>query len=199
MKNRTIILAYGKMKLFYKSIKIVQYLLIVISMGLLCSCISDVSQNPQYNYGFIYNHVYKTIDEILLHKDPSSKNLYFLEQMGDVAKEYRYNYLSTKGKMVILPKGTLFRVEQLIRDINPEQSTLFVKVRILNGHFKNIQATCFLQVDKYTNPIERDKSYKELRLIAKIPDPAVVIDLGEMPEYKDEKSIPEPEPITYTP
>ena len=64
MKNRTIILAHGKMKLFYKSIKIVQYLLIVISMGLLCSCISDVSQDPQYNYGFIYNHVYKTIDEI---------------------------------------------------------------------------------------------------------------------------------------
>lgn len=187
------------MKSFYLNKSLPLFVFAIIIMGMLCSCTKDVSLDPQYNYGFKYNHVYKTIDETLLLKEIHLENYYALHQMPEVDKQNRDNYLSLQDRFVLLPKGTLFRVEQLIRSINPEHSTLFVKVRILNGHFKNIQATCFLNIDKYTDPIERDKSYKELRLIAEIPDPAVVIDLGEMPEYKDEKSIPEPEPITYTP
>ena len=50
-----------------------------------------------------------------------------------------------------------------------------------------------------TDPIERNKSLEELGLTATIPDPAFVIDFEEMPEYKDEKSIPEPESIRYDP
>lgn len=187
------------MKSFYVNKSLPLFVFAVIVMEMLCSCTKDVSLDPQYNYGFKYNHVYKTIDETILEKESDFRTLYFLSKINEAGKKDMDEYLSLESRMVALPKGTLFRVEQLIRSINPEHSTLFVKVRILNGHFKNIQATCFLNIDKYTDPIERDKSYKELRLIAEIPDPAVVIDLGEMPEYKDEKSIPEPEPITYTP
>ena len=187
------------MKSFYTNKSLLLFVFTVIIMGMLCSCTKDVSQDPRYNYGFKYNHVYKTIDETILEKESDFKTLYFLDKMNEAGKKDMGEYLSLKSRMVALPKGTLFRVEHLIRNINPEQSTLFVKVRILNGHFKNIQATCFLKIDKYTDPIERKKSSKELGVPIEIPDPAVVIDLGEMPEYKDEKSIPEPEPITYTP
>ena len=176
-----------------------QFIFAVVFTGVFCSCTKDVSQDPRYNYGFKYNHVYKMIDETLLLKESHLKSYYALHQMSEVDKQNRDNYLSPQNRFILLPKGTLFRVEQLIRNINPEQSTLLVKVRILNGHFKNIQAICFLKIDKYTDPIERKKSSKELGVPIEIPDPAVVIDLGEMPEYKDEKSIPEPEPITYTP
>ena len=186
------------MKLFCTN-KLLILILAAIFIGVLCSCTKDVSQDPQYNYGFKYNHVYKTIDETILEKESDFKTLYFLDKINEAGKKDMDDYLSLESRMVALPKGTLFRVERLTRVINPENNTLLVEVKILNGHFKNIQATCFLYVDKYTDSIECDKSYKELRLIAKIPDPAVVIDLGEMPEYKDEKSIPEPEPITYTP
>lgn len=189
-----------------KIIKAMQYLLMIIIVGLLCSCISDVSHDPQYNLGFKYNHVYKTIDEVLLNKEPDwhyliqMEDTYYLLRMRDIAKQNRHDYLSLSERYVILPKGTLFRVEKLIRDINPEDSSIFVRVRILNGHFKNIQATCFLTIEKYSDPLDHSKKFVGWWGVpVELPDPACVVDLGERPEYNDEKSIPEPEPISYTP
>ena len=180
-----------------KIIKAMQYLLMIIIVGLLCSCISDVSHDPQYNFGFKYNHVYKTIDEVFLYKEP---DWYHLIKMKDIAKQNRHDYLSLSGRYVILPKGTLFRVEKLRRSITPEVNSLYVTVRILNGHFKNIQAICFLTIEKYSDPLDHSKKFVGWWGVpVELPDPACVVDLGERPEYNDEKSIPEPEPISYTP
>ena len=180
-----------KMKSFY-----LLFALAIVIIGVLCSCIKDVSDDPRYNYGYKYNHVYKTIDVTLLVKSYGFKTLYFISKMNEAGKRDIGSYLSLKNNTVVLPKGILFRVEQLIRDINPEQSTLFVKVRILNGYFKNIQATCFLNIyDR--DSVENEEKSKELWVPIEMPDTEIVIDLGEMPEYKDEKLIPEPEPITY--
>lgn len=181
--------------------KIKSFLLLalaIVFIGVLCSCRSDVSDDPRYNYGFKYNHVYKTIDVTLLEIVFDFGNSYFICKMSEADKKIIKYYLSLKGRIIALPKGTLFRVEQLIRSINPEQSLLFVKVKILNGYFKNIQATCLLNIYDGDSVENKEKS-KELWVPIEMPDPDFVIDLGEMPEYKDEKLIPEPEPITYTP
>ena len=185
-----------------KIIKAMQYLLMIIIVGLLCSCISDVSHDPQYNLGFKYNHVYKTIDEVLLNKEPdwSGGTCNYLDPMSDFSRQDRHDYLSLSGRYISLPKGTLFRVEKLRRSITPEVNSLYVTVRILNGHFKNIQATCFLTIEKYSDPLDHSKKFVGWwKVPVELPDPACVVDLGERPEYNDEKSIPEPEPISYTP
>lgn len=185
------------MKLLSKNKFVILFVSAVIFSGVLCSCvIMDVSHDPKYNYGYKYNHVYKTIDEALIHKPPGD-NLYFLHRMPEKDQKNIDKYLSPQGRYVLLPKGTLFRVERLKLSINPENPNLFVEVKILNGHFKNTKATCF--IDKYTDPVKKAESHKELWVTPEIPDPAVVVDLGEMPEYKDENLIPEPEPITYAP
>ena len=54
-------------------------------------------------------------------------------------------------------------------------------------------------IEKYPDPIERRENYVGWGISVKLPAPACVVDLGERPEYNDEKSIPEPEPISYTP
>lgn len=61
------------MKISHKFAATMQYLLVIVSMGLLCSCTQDVSLEPQCNFGYQYNHVYKTTDEILLEKEQGLK------------------------------------------------------------------------------------------------------------------------------
>ena len=100
--------------------KLLILILAAIFIGVLCSCTKDVSQDPQYNYGFKYNHVYKTIDETILEKESDFKTLYFLDKINEAGKKDMDDYLSLESKMVALPKGTLFRVERLTRVINPE-------------------------------------------------------------------------------
>ncbi|MPM67399.1 hypothetical protein SDC9_114321 [bioreactor metagenome] len=175
----------------------------IVMMMLLCSCISNVSQDPKYNYGYKYNHVYKTIDEVLLDKATSYADVFALKRMKPVDKEDRDSYLSLSSRLNVLPKGTLFKVERLTLSINPENSSLFVTVKILNGHFKGTEAVCFLTVYQYDWKKELEKwkaSEKELGVVPEIPDPALVVDLGEMPEYDAPGAvIPEPDPITYRP
>ena len=108
------------MKSFYTNKSLLLFVFTVIIMGMLCSCTKDVSQDPRYNYGFKYNHVYKTIDETILEKESDFKTLYFLDKMNEAGKKDMGEYLSLKSRMVALPKGTLFRVERLTRVINPE-------------------------------------------------------------------------------
>ena len=102
------------MKMSHKFVATTQYLLVIVSLGLLCSCTKDVSLEPQYNFGYKYNHVYKTIDEILLHKIQELKTYYFLCRMNETTKQNRDDYLSLPKRNVILPKGTSFKVERLI-------------------------------------------------------------------------------------
>ena len=79
------------MKSFYLNKSLPLFVFAIIIMGMLCSCTKDVSQDLQYNYGFKYNHVYKTIDETLLLKEVHLKNYYALHQMPEVDKQNRDN------------------------------------------------------------------------------------------------------------
>ena len=174
----------------------------IVLMMLLCSCI-NVSQDPKYNYGYKYNHVYKTIDEILLKKPSSGKGNFYLVRMRPVSKAHRDDYLPLSSGYNVLPKGTLFKVERLTLHLSPDGNGMLATVKILNGHFKGTEAICFLTVYQYDWVTEAEKwraRKKELGVVPELPDTAVVVDLGEMPEYDAPGAvIPEPDPITYRP
>ena len=174
----------------------------IVLMMLLCSCI-NVSQDPKYNYGYKYNHVYKTIDEILLKKPSSGKGNFYLVRMRPVSKAHRDDYLPLSSGYNVLPKGTLFKVERLTLHLSPDGNGMLATVKILNGHFKGTEAVCLLKVAQYDRATGAEKCKtieKELGVFPEIPDPAVVVDLGEMPEYDAPGAvIPEPDPITYRP